>query len=124
MTNRTLSEQICEVCGIEPRKDYIPTNCATVQQINVYPDFENNNNNFMKLVNIIYTCGINQKYDYQLATLSFEEDYCYYSEKTQNTFQERYLDVLLHLLDKNYDNWDKKFQKILKQAIKQADWEV
>lgn len=144
MTNKSLSQQICEACGIEEQKilvvgfdEYDITlpifktvkqtsdePCIRVVREHCLPDFENNNNNFVKLLNIIYTCGINQKYDYQLATLSFEEDCYYYSEEYPNTFQHRYLEVLLYLLSKNYDSWDNKFQKIIKQAIREATWQV
>lgn len=184
MTNKSLSQQICEVCGIEPKGklvfekrnwdkktwlsagveykqfdfestpnvtvDIIPTEFYNEKNGFQYPysrideikklydkngydfiefaakfiDFENNNNNFVKLINIIYACGINQKYDYQLATLSFEEDSCYWFEENSNTFQKRYLEVLLYTLSKNYDSWDVKFQNIIKQAIKNEQWEV
>lgn len=128
MTEKSLSEKICEACGIKPEYNYIGHYPETDEKGIILPpklpDFENNNNNFVKLLNIIYTCGINQKYDYQLATLSFEEDWCYYSEEYPNTFQHRYLEVLLYLLSKNYDSWDNKFQKIIKQAIREAKWEV
>lgn len=144
MIEKCLSHQICEACGIEEQKilvvgfdEYDITlpifktvnqtsdePCIRVVREHCLPDFENNNNNFVKLLNIIYTCGINQKYDYQLATLSFEEDWYYYYEEYPNTFQHRYLEVLLYLLSKNYDSWDNKFQKIIKQAIREATWQV
>ena len=144
MIEKCLSHQICEACGIEEQKilvvgfdEYDITlpifktvnqtsdePCIRVVREHCLPDFENNNNNFVKLLNIIYTCGINQKYDYQLATLSFEEDWYYYYEEYPNTFQHRYLEVLLYLLSKNYDSWDNKFHKIIKQAIREATWQV
>lgn len=45
MTNKSLSQQICEACGIKPEiiEDY------DSNEYEIYPDFENNNNNFMKL---------------------------------------------------------------------------
>lgn len=48
MTNKSLSEQICEVCGIKPEiiEDY------DNNQYELYPDFENNNDNFIKLMEL------------------------------------------------------------------------
>lgn len=81
MTNKSLSEQLCEVCGIEPIKlygcefknlseygitwgvDVCPAaedesiKCEQCKHSKVsgflYPDFENNNNNKIKLLEII-----------------------------------------------------------------------
>lgn len=49
MTN--LSKELCEICGIEPRiiQDY------ELNDIKIYPDFENNNNIFVKLFKLITT---------------------------------------------------------------------
>ena len=49
MTNKSLSKQICEMCGIKPEiiQDY------ELNDIEVYPNFEDNNN-FVKLLEIIH----------------------------------------------------------------------
>lgn len=56
MTDKSLSEQICEVCGIEPEiiQDY------ELNDIEIYPDFEDNNNNFIKLfeLSLPKICGV------------------------------------------------------------------
>ena len=48
----------------------------------------------------------------------------YCSDDNSNTFQNRYIEVLLCQLSKNYDSWDNKFQKIIKQAIRNEKWEI
>lgn len=48
---KSLSRKICELCKIKPKmiQDY------ELNDIVIYPDFENNNNNFVKLFNLITT---------------------------------------------------------------------
>ena len=49
---KSLSQQICEVCGIEPKYKIIHT--PTILDKNpIYHDFENNNNNKLKLINLL-----------------------------------------------------------------------
>lgn len=50
MADKTLSKQLCEICEIKPKviQDY------ELNDIEVYPDFENNNNNFMKLIQLLH----------------------------------------------------------------------
>ena len=45
-----LSEKICELCKVKPKiiQDY------ELNDIVIYPDFKNNNNNFVKLIEIIH----------------------------------------------------------------------
>lgn len=47
---KSLSRKICEACGIKPKviQDY------ELNDIVIYPDFKNNNNNFVKLIEIIH----------------------------------------------------------------------
>lgn len=61
MTNKSLSQQICEACGIEPKKDC--TNCSHPCEVAcnncsdgelVYPDFENHAN-LQKLFRMLTT---------------------------------------------------------------------
>ena len=53
MTNKNLSQKICEVCGIKPEiiEDY------DSNEYEIYPDFENNNNNFVKLLELKILTG-------------------------------------------------------------------
>nr|DAL96035.1 MAG TPA: hypothetical protein [Caudoviricetes sp.] len=43
--SKSLSRKICELCGVKPKviQDY------ELNDIVIYPDFENNNNNFVRL---------------------------------------------------------------------------
>ena len=125
---KNLSEQICKICGIEPKRDYELTIDNTIEDIKFnkhkvcygYPDFSEPTN-FCKLINLIYKCGINQPYDYQLATLSADEDFYVETEQYEN-FQDRYLEVLIYLLSRDKDNWDKEFSKKIKQLIRKEKW--
>lgn len=125
MTN--LSKELCEICGIEPKcincgqtvsdKNPCPKPCNKQK----YPDFEKPGN-FVRLVNLIYTCGINQPFDYQLATLSAEEDEDFSDYEAVETFQQRYLQVLLFALAKNYSHWDELFFSLVTKAIRKTEW--
>ena len=109
MTN--LSKELCEVCGIEPIKEYIPTNCATVQQINVYPDFENNNNNFVKLLELKILTG---------CTLwGFLSLKGVYMSKKETVLKTMYL-----ILSNKIKFLDDKSREQIKEAIRQEKWEV
>lgn len=48
--SKSLSRKICELCRIKPKiiQDY------ELNDIVIYPDFKNNNNNFVKLIEIIH----------------------------------------------------------------------
>ena len=149
---KELSKQLCELCGIKPRygiyvdygdldHDYrLVTNerkyrliadCRWSNGVEdeglrnlepiFYPDFTQPEN-FVRLVNLIYTCGINQPYDYQLATLSAEEDEDYSDYEVSETFEKRYLQVLLYTLAKNYDHWDELFFSLVTKSIREAEW--
>lgn len=121
MTN--LSKELCEICGIEPIKEYIPTNCATVQQINVYPDYENNNNNFVKLLEIVS----------KKASVSFCHNGTYYGcsihyffkdifEAVEGTLQHNFLNTLL--VQDLRNPCKPSLLEQIKQAIREADWEL
>lgn len=51
-----LSQQLCNVCGVKPEiiQDY------ELNDIEIYPDFEDNNNNFIKLfeLSLPKICGV------------------------------------------------------------------
>ena len=102
--SENLSQQLCELCGIEKTVDFTK------------PE------NFARLVNLIYTCGINQPFDYQLATLSAEEDEDYSDYEPSETFEQRYLQVLLYTLAKKYDHWDELFFSLVSKSIREAEW--
>ena len=101
---RELSKQLCELCGIKGTVDFTK------------PE------NFVRLVNLIYTCGINQPFDYQLATLSAEEDEDYSDYESIETFEQRYLQVLLYTLAKNYTHWDELFFSLVTKSIRETEW--
>lgn len=115
MTNKSLSQRICEMCEIEPKRDC--TNCPHPCEVAcnncsyselIYPDFENNNN-FVKLFNLNYT-------EYESDTIvNFVFTRC---KNIINT--SLFLTCLLFELQ--YSN-DDEVEKVIK-AIKQADWEL
>lgn len=126
MENKTLSEQICEVCGIEPIEEkYCYHECKKPELKNVpcynskceyyrhfikYPNFENNNNNFVKLLELNVdksTIG---------SVITFAEGCPIVNKKT-------FLKDLLTFLSSN-TLCKKEEREQIKQAIRQADWEV
>lgn len=141
MTN--LSKQIFEVCGAEPRFFYkdCPVQDLPEKEKNKeckdcnakdrchngeHPDLETNANNFVKMQNIVYKCGVNSEYDFQLASMSYTEDNysdCFDEENT-DTFEKKWLQCLLFTLNPcNPDSWDRKYVEAVTQAIREAEWE-
>ena len=112
------SKRLCQLC--EMQQNIIIDDEGNEHAF--YIDFKNPEN-FVKLVNLIYKCGINQPYDYQLATLSFEED-DYIEVEQHERFEDRYLEVLLYSLGKSYDTWDKTFSNKVKQMIRDTKWKI
>lgn len=135
MTNKTLSEQICEVCGIEAlyhfydeSVDPILDEYLTKQEIleqyvsvqtpfedykkyEIYPDFENNNNNFVKLLELKILTG---------CTLwGFLSLKGVYMSKKETVLKTIYL-----ILSNKIKFLDDKSREQIKKAIRQADWEV
>lgn len=143
MTDKSLSEQICEVCGIKPKykcknvpclnfmadsgicmlkdgftkcnpetceDDYIPdTNHRNWKEAEaVYPDFENNNNNFVKLLNLDFSPRFKSLLHYITSI------FC----STNST-----KDLLVQMLHELKFNSQSDTVKQIKQAIRQADWE-
>ena len=93
----------------------------------IYPDFTKPSN-FVKLLNLVYKCGINQKYDFQLASMSFEEDdnsiWIGEIDEIRQSFETVWIECLLTSLQKNNpDNWDKLFTKKIQQQAQQIEWE-
>lgn len=106
MTNKTLSQQLCEVCGIEPE---------IIGEINgdvykAYPDFENNNNNFVELfeLSLPKICGVK----FTISQLLCESIEFKFSDK--RTF-------LVQLLE--FINICKNFGRFIKKAIRETNWE-
>lgn len=110
MTNKSLSEQIFEACGVNTNKY-------------AYPDFENNNNNFVKLLEIVS----------KKASVSFCHNGTYYGcsihyffkdifEAVEGTLQHSFLNTLL--VQDLRNPCKPKLLEQIKQAIREADWEV
>lgn len=120
---KTLSEQICEECGVKPLflcKIHSETKCETV-----YPDFENSNNNFVQLQEFFadwgmgYTCqliGI----DPNRIEISFLWDKNTRFKTIAKTFKTAFLQYVLQLLELEKEEGE----EVLKQAIKNEQWEV
>ena len=111
MTNKSLSQRLCEACGIEPEiiEDY------DSNEYEFYPDFENNNNNFVKLMEL----EIPYKNNKTITLFNISE---YYVVQYMPRNKIDFLICLLTFLT-NSDNNKSKMAKI-KAIIKQTDWEV
>lgn len=126
MTNKSLSEKICEACGIEPK--YVVKYTYFGQQENIYetleeakqekemlkgeieeayPDFESNNNNFVKLLEIYFDCKNIKK----IILNSILDDFM--QDKTNNDLS----------IDYYYSDLTENCEKF-KQAIKNEQWEI
>lgn len=99
-----LSQQLCNVCGIKPEiiQDY------ELNDIEIYPDFENNNNNFVKLLNLDFSPRFKSLLHYITSI------FC----STNST-----KDLLVQILHELKFNSQSDTVKQIKQAIRQADWE-
>ena len=111
MTDKSLSEQICEVCGIKPEiiEDY------DNNQYELYPDFENNNDNFIKLMEL----EIPHKNNKTITLFNISEYYV--TQYIPRTKIDYLICLLTFLIDS--DNNKSKMSKI-KEIIRQATWEV
>lgn len=140
--DKTLSQQICEICGIEERKklvigfdklDITLPIFKTVKQTSnepyirvvkehCLPDFENNNNNFVKLLEIVS----------KKASVSFCHNGTYYGcsihyffkdifEAVEGTLQHSFLNTLL--VQDLRNPCKPKLLEQIKQAIREVDWE-
>lgn len=158
MTNKSLSQQLCEACGIKPKykcknvpclnfmadsgicilkdgftkcnpeiceDDYTPdTNHRNWKEAEaVYPDFENNNNNFAKLLEIVS----------KKSSVSFCHNGTYYGcsihyffkdifEAVEGTLQHNFLNTLL--VQDLRNPCKPKLLEQIKQSIKNEQWEV
>lgn len=109
--SKSLSRKICELCGIKPKviQDY------ELNDIVIYPDFENNNNNFVRLGNL------KLKYD-NYTTIFYTVNYL--SDNTWNNNRE-FLTNLLHILkDECSYSYYNNLRKLIKSRIRNTNWEV
>ena len=106
MTEKSLSQQICEVCGIEPEtiQDY------ELNDIEIYPDFKNNNN-FVKLLELKILTGCTL-----WGFLSLKG--VYMSQK------ETVLKTIYLILSNKIKFLDDNSREQIKQSIRKADWEM
>lgn len=112
MTNKSLSQQLCEACGIEPQiiQDY------DSNEYEIYPDFCTNNDNFVKLGEL--KIKTTKKYHTLFEMLSLE---CNFTNKKD------FLEFLVnHINDKKYysGSYIFTFRDIIKKSIKNEQWEV
>lgn len=138
MTDKSLSEKICEVCGIKPEiiEDY------DNNQYEIYPDFENNKHNKLKLIDLLiendHIITMN-KNSYLIGNgdIDFIQD-CYdeYFDVQGSNLLEALYNYLTrkinesHILQREdcyylrgFDDYLKDIEQI-KQAIREADWGV
>ena len=146
MTNKTLSQRLCEVCGFKPyygiyvnfgdldnnyklvtnkRKYRLIADCRYIVdnedelknlEPKYLPDFENNNDNFVKLGEL--KIKTTKKYHTLFEMLSLE---CNFVNKKD------FLDFLVdHINDKKYysGSYIFTFRDIIKKSIKNEQWEV
>ena len=128
MTNKSLSEQICELCEIKPLQGY---NLSTINEnglhpeTEVYPDLQHNINNFMKLL-CLYTDYItknNIKIPCKTIWWILNKDAQTYNQLAPYDIDLCLIRLLIILKNKNNEYSEEEINKI-KQAIRQADWEV
>lgn len=107
MADKSISQQICELCGVETLKD---ENAYFTGNLGKYPDFENNNNNFVKLFELpfLIKSGVN----FTISQVLCESSGFKFSNK--ETF-------LIQLLD--FINICENFGEYIKQTIRRANWE-
>lgn len=105
MTTNNLSRELCEICGIKPEiiQDY------ELNDIEVYPDFENNNDNFVKLLELKILTGCTL-----WGFLSLKG--VYMSRK------ETVLKTIYFILSNKVKFLDNKSREQIKQAIKSEVW--
>ena len=117
-------------CELSPVDEYCELECPCVEceldKPNIYPDFTKPDN-FVKLLNLVYKCGINQKCDFQLASLSFEYDdnsiWIDEVEEIKISFENVWIECLkTKLQTNNPDSWDINFANIIKQQAQQTNW--
>lgn len=117
MTNKSLSEQLCKICGIEPKwikyKTETTDGCINLGSKKVYPDFEQPEN-FVKLGEL------KLNYENYITIFNLVN---YLSDNSWCTKKE-FLKYLLSILsDTNTYEFYIQLQEKTKQAIREARWE-
>jgi len=122
-----LSKQICESAGISPKCDVVEcdyewepqgkcdgTTCEKCDHegkttVVIYPDFEENNNNFVKLLEVAW---------------EFKLDFCNLANGSNEcSFRQKFLEeVILHALESNRELTEEGKNQF-KQALQQQEWE-
>ena len=108
---KSLSEQICKLCGIKPRiiQDY------ELNDIVIYPDFENNNNNFVRLGNI------KLKYNNYITIFYIVN---YLSDNTWSNKREFLINLVSILKDECSCSYYNNLRELIKSRIRNTIWEV
>lgn len=128
MTSKSLSEQICELCGIKPLQGY---NLSTINEnglhpeTEVYPDLQHNINNFMKLL-CLYTDYItknNIKIPCKPIWWILNKDAQTYNQLAPYDISSCLIMLKIILENKNNKYTSEEIEEI-KQAIKQTEWEI
>lgn len=128
MNNENLSKQLCEICGVKPKKIEISCNecpsrmeecgCFDCEK-EIYPDFEQPEN-FVRLCNIIRNSKI-KIWD------GIGDGLNVFHDKRYKNIEEEVLSYLLSTLKAQpiaaqYGNKFNTFQEQCKQAIRSAEW--
>jgi len=142
------SEKLCKLLGIEPKYNiyrkmktrtdkYIRTITKkgiklvklldTEYIIEIFPDLTKPSN-FVKLLNIVYNCKINNNIrDFALASMNetFDDGIGFpFYEEEYITYEKVWLTCLkLRLTVNNPDSWDKKFKELIEQQSQQIKWQ-
>lgn len=136
MTEKTLSEQICEVCGIKYEREVIDPlyksmcnngdpRCTQISKtIKKKLDLQNNNNNFVKLLSLTtdYITKNNIKIPCKPIWWILNKDAQRYNKLAPYDIDSCLIRLLIILKNKNNEYSEKEINKI-KQAIRQTVWE-
>ena len=109
MTNKSLSQQICEACGIEKEVD-----------------FQNNNNNFVKLMELSIPLGLNFCARLLSQITEFNSEW---------STKEEFLTILVNVFKQerinsnNFSHYQRnygliQFSQQIRNVIKNEEWEV
>lgn len=111
---KDLSKQICEKCGIKPQLKKIECGARTsgMQLIEVYPDFAEPDN-FVRLYETKYHFIANTTIGAEVTTATCA------SALDRKSF----LEILLHLLSPDENDWNKEESKRIAKAIREAEWD-
>ena len=129
------SEELCKLLGLKTEIRWrgalglhlwehkiIDDNGNETEKVEVYPDLTKPSN-FVKLLNLVYKCGINSRKDFNLASMSCEEDNCTLAGIEFDTFEDEWLEYIAHMMSRTYDSWDRKFIEITKHQAQATKWD-